>query len=668
MAEINENDSLVSTIKDRCRVCYTCVRECPAKAIKIINGQATILPERCIGCGNCTKVCSQGAKVYKQSINQVKNLLHSNERVAAIVAPSFPAEFYDFGDYKKVVGAIRELGFSLVCEVSFGADIVARKYESLWSNSSEKYLSTDCPAIVSYIEHYHPEIIKNLAPIVSPSVAMARVLRHIHGEDLKIVFIGPCIAKKAESAELNEAITFTELRRMLERNNINLDNVKPSCFDPPVSGKGALFPITRGLIQNLNIYDQFDENEIIVAEGRINFQEAIKEFCAGLINNNHLELLCCEGCIMGPGMSVNNRKYARVTMVNNYVNEKLKNFDYQEWENNINKFINLDFSRGFVAKDQRLKDPLETEIEDVLRLMGKYNKSDYLDCGACGYDTCREHAIAIINGLAENEMCLPYTIEKLHNSIGELEISNQQLASMQQTLRQTEKLASMGQLSAGIAHELNNPLGILIMYSNILLEETPKESEHYNDLKLIVEQANRCKKIVSGLLNFARKNQINANEINLIEFAQRCFDAVIIPQNVKANFIRKLANPYAVIDNEQMIQVISNLMKNAIEAMPNGGELTLEITDDNDSIIIKVADTGNGIKAENLDKIFEPFFTTKGIGFGTGLGLATSYGIVKMHKGQITVDSNADKSKGPTGTTFTITIPRNVNNISDVVK
>jgi len=371
---------------------------------------------------------------------------------------------------------------------------------------------------------------------------------------------------------------------------------------------------------------------------------------------------------MGPGMSVNNRKYARVTMVNNYVNEKLKNFDYQEWENNINKFINLDFSRGFVAKDQRLKDPLETEIEDVLRLMGKYNKSDYLDCGACGYDTCREHAIAIINGLAENEMCLPYTIEKLHNSIGELEISNQQLASMQQTLRQTEKLASMGQLSAGIAHELNNPLGILIMYSNILLEETPKESEHYNDLKLIVEQANRCKKIVSGLLNFARKNQINANEINLIEFAQRCFDAVIIPQNVKANFIRKLANPYAVIDNEQMIQVISNLMKNAIEAMPNGGELTLEITDDNDSIIIKVADTGNGIKAENLDKIFEPFFTTKGIGFGTGLGLATSYGIVKMHKGQITVDSNADKSKGPTGTTFTITIPRNVNNISDVVK
>ncbi|MBN2519386.1 MAG: 4Fe-4S binding protein [Bacteroidales bacterium] len=658
--DFNTENKLVYTIPDLCRVCYTCVRECPAKAIKIINGQAQIITERCIGCGNCTRVCSQGAKLYRQSVDEVASLLESGKEVIALIAPSFPAEFQEYEDYKLFVGTVKAMGFSRVCEVAFGADLVAIEYNKLWKNDSKnRYISSDCPGIVSYINHYYPNLVKNLAPIVSPVVAMAKVVRKKYGQNIKTVFIGPCVAKKDESKEVDEVITFAELRKLFERNKCLLNNIVPVEFDPPLAGRGAIFPVSHGLVQTSDVSNDILENDVIVAEGRINFQDAIKEFDSGLNKTNHLELLCCEGCILGPGMTDDSNKYIKGTMVNRYVKDKLNSINIQQWNDEIEEYKTLDFSCRFPVQEQSVGSPTDEEIEKVLIRMGKIDENDHLDCGACGYDTCREHAIAIINGLAETEMCLPYTIEKLHKSIKDLEVSNQQLASVQQTLKQAEKLATMGQLSAGIAHELNNPLGVLIMYSNILLEETNKDSQQYDDLILIVEQANRCKKIVSGLLNFARKNQVNPKEINLVELIQQCFNSVIIPKNIKLNFLRKLSNQNAILDFDQIIQVITNLMKNAIEAMPNGGELTVELVEIFDDIKIIVKDTGVGIAKEDIDKLFEPFFTTKGIGFGTGLGLATAYGIVKMHKGQISVESNADKDRGPTGTTFEIKLPRN---------
>ena len=211
-------DNLVYTIKDKCRVCYTCVRECPVKAIKIINGQAEVIQERCIACGNCTKVCSQGAKVFMNTIPQVEKLLMSDRPVYALLAPSFVAEFGDLDDHTMLVGMIRALGFSKVFEVGFGADLVAKEYRKLLLHSGNRgYITSDCPAIVSFIEKYHPEIIKHLAPVVSPMVALSRYLRLNFGKDFSLVFIGPCIAKKNESDEVDEKITFVELREMLER-------------------------------------------------------------------------------------------------------------------------------------------------------------------------------------------------------------------------------------------------------------------------------------------------------------------------------------------------------------------------------------------------------------------------------------------------------------------
>ncbi|MBE0666699.1 MAG: HAMP domain-containing histidine kinase, partial [Bacteroidales bacterium] len=210
----------------------------------------------------------------------------------------------------------------------------------------------------------------------------------------------------------------------------------------------------------------------------------------------------------------------------------------------------------------------------------------------------------------------------------------------------------------GIAHELNNPLGVVIMYSNILLDECTPDDPVRQDLELIVEQTARCKKIVSGLLNFARKNQVNRQLINVRELAEGSVAGVIRPENVKVIIDDRTTQPNASIDSEQMTQVLTNLIKNAIDAMPEGGTIEICLEDTVSDVIFTVSDTGSGITDEDRPKIFEPFYTTKGIGKGTGLGLATAYGIVKMHKGQITVETNHDPEKGPTGTKFRILLPK----------
>jgi iron only hydrogenase large subunit-like protein/nitrogen-specific signal transduction histidine kinase len=650
---------LVFTVKDKCRVCYTCVRECPVKAIKIINGQAEVINERCIGCGNCVKVCSQGAKYPLRSIDEVNVLLKSGQPVAACIAPSFPAEFTEIPDYRLLVGMIRQLGFTYVAEVSFGADMVAKEYEKkIKNNSQQGSISSDCPAIVYFIRHYHPELVSSLAPISSPMLAMSRIMKKKYGEDLKVVFIGPCFAKKAETGEVDEVLTFRELREMFQDKEINQENTATSGFDPPFSRKGAIFPISRGLYFTANSTETIPEEQVVVAEGRVNFKEAVREYEEGFIRNKNLMLLCCDGCIMGPGTSPGGKRFARAAAVGDYVTRKLAEVDIPQWESDVEEFKNVDYSQQFIPEDRRFEIPSEDKIMEALHAMGKFTPKDHLNCGTCGYDTCVEHAIAIVKGLAETEMCLPYTIEKLHDSISSLNISNEKLAKAKAALKQSEKLAHMGQLSAGIAHELNNPLGVITMYSNILIDEAPQGAPLRDDLKLISEQAERCKKIVSGLLNFARKNQVALSETDVIKFARHSVDSIIKPDNIRLVFEADVSDPVAKLDIDQMMQVLTNLEKNAVEAMPAGGTLKISVAGDEEEIRFIVADTGTGIAKDNMDKIFTPFFTTKEMGKGTGLGLALIYGIVKMHKGKIHVDSNDDLSNGPTGTTFTITIPR----------
>ncbi|MCE5268875.1 MAG: hypothetical protein LLG00_13430 [Planctomycetaceae bacterium] len=656
------SSAFITTVKERCRMCYTCVRECPVKAIRITDGQAQVVGERCIACGNCARICSQHAKILRSSIDEVRALLRSGGPVAACLAPSFPAEFAEIA-YTQLVGMIRALGFQFVVEVSFGADLVAREYHKLvGERGSQRYISTTCPAVVGYVERYCPDIVDSLAPVVSPMIAMARALRRLHGDDLKVVFIGPCIAKKAEAqslpGEVNAVLMFAELRRMFADNGIFPEGIAASDFDPPHGGLGGLFPVGRGMLQAANLKEDLMTGDVIATQGRSHMLEAVKEFGEGDLGARLLEVLCCEGCIMGPGINGNAPLFNRRRSVRTYVCHRVETMDRAEWGRHMDLLTDLDLRRTYHADDQRIPTPDRVELAAIMHRMGKFDPSDELNCGACGYDTCMEHAVAIYKKLAESEMCLPNTIDQLRVALTELKVSHAELATTQEALLHSEKLAGMGQLAAGIAHEVNNPLGVVLMYAHLLLDECDPQSRIREDVAMIAEQADRCKKIVAGLLHFARQNKVSRVPIDIREVVDRTLRAMTIPDSVSLEIQNEADDPIAAVDRDQIVQVLTNLISNALAAMEGGGKLTIRTTGNEHRITIAVSDTGVGISAENMKKIFDPFFTTKQMGKGTGLGLAVSYGIVKMHSGDIRVQSQADPTAGPTGTTFTVSLPR----------
>jgi two-component system NtrC family sensor kinase len=395
---------------------------------------------------------------------------------------------------------------------------------------------------------------------------------------------------------------------------------------------------------------------VVATDGKENFVEALKEFSKGDMNARLLEVLCCNGCIMGAGMSRKNTTlFQKRSAVSRYVRARLDDVKDRQ---DPKLPSGVECGRTFSVRTQPFEHSDTEQIVQVLRRMGKHKPEDELNCGACGYDTCVEHAEAILHGLAESEMCLPYTIEQLKTTVTQLEESNQSLASTKNALMQSEKLASMGQLAAGVAHEVNNPLGVVLMYAHLLLDKFEGDPEMSEDLQMIAQQADRCRRIVSGLLNFARQNKTIYQRTNVVELLEEVIKSVELNDGIVWSIDQLTDNVFADIDRDQIMQCLINLVTNAQGAMPKGGSITLVLEGEGSDLIIRVKDSGFGIPAKNLSKIFDPFFTTKQIGKGTGLGLAVLYGIVKMHHGSVTVDSNSDPDEGPTGTTFTMKLPR----------
>jgi len=659
---------VVTTIRDKCKRCYSCVRNCPAKAIRVVGGQAEVMEERCIGCGNCFRVCAQGAKEIRNSIPQVRELLAGPDPVFACLAPSFPAAFPEVRP-GQVVSATRRLGFVQVLEVAFGAELVARQYARLaHTHPSRTIITTPCPALVAYVEKYAPSLVPHLAPIVSPMIALGRAIKRKYHPGARVVFIGPCVAKKNEiedaqvAGDVDAVLTFLEFRSMLDAAGVSMEALPESEFDGPQPGIARIFPVSGGLLKSATLRGDVLNNEILVTEGKDNVLALLRELSDNAMEVKFADLLFCEGCINGPVLMASNAAtiFKRKEMVTDYVRDRAVQQDRAAVQAALDEYADVDVTRHFTARPVHEPIPTEEEIQAILRSINKLSKEDELNCGACGYSTCREKAIAVYQGLAEAQMCLPYLIDQLQANLRKLEKFSQELAAAQQELVHAERLASMGQLAAGVAHEINNPLGTILIYSTLMLKGLPPDDPRSEDLRMVVNETTRCRDIVAGLLNFARQGRVVARETDLNALVDETLAQLDRqPGMERVQVVRDYAPnlPKLQIDGAQMRQVFLNIIVNAVEAMPDGGTLTVStgLTSDGQGAWVSFKDTGTGISEENLAKLFTPFFTTKQLGKGTGLGLAIAYGIVKMHRGQIQV-----QSKLGVGTTFTVTLPLEV--------
>lgn len=395
------------TIKNNCQDCYKCVRRCPVKAIKIEDNSAQIIPQLCIACGTCYRVCPAKAKQPRNDLLRAKHLLSSGKDIYVSLAPSWISEFEGISP-EQMIAAIRRLGFKGVGETAVGAEEVSANIAKiLTQNSRGLFISTACPSVVEYINKYMPEMSQYLTPLSSPLLAHCRLLKERLGNDIEIVFVGPCIAKKLEADRhpelLSLSLTFGDLQQLFRDAGINLSEIRTSVYDKFVMQKaeeGTAYPIEGGMIETLRPYKEAaNKTYMMQISGIKHLKHELHNIDYSNLNQPvFIECLACSGgCVCGPCTTSKQSGITKRMQI-------LKNSDFSvsagKRQPQSNIYENFESS---LIKD---KDFSETEIRQALAAIGKYNAEDELNCNGCGYDTCRNFARAMLLGKAEPEMCV----------------------------------------------------------------------------------------------------------------------------------------------------------------------------------------------------------------------------------------------------------------------
>jgi iron only hydrogenase large subunit-like protein len=523
---------------DKCRNSYSCVRVCPVNAIEVKpqKKHPVILAERCIGCGLCFVSCAPRAVEYRDSMAEVKEILSSGRKTAALIAPSIASEFDDITDYRKFVGMIRTLGFDYVHENSFGVDLIAHEYASLFEKARGKYyITSNCPAIVKLIEKFNPDLVPNLAPVVSPMIATAMVVRELYGSSLATVYIGPCIDTKDEanlygSGKLIESVlTFIELRKLFEEFNIQERLVTNSEFDPPHGHWGALYPLPAGIIQAAGIKRDMVTSRVITASGKEDILEAINDFDKYIDTiHHHFNLFFCQGCLLGPGMEHHSERFRRRALVRRYAQKRVDLLDKKQWEKDLAKWSALDFSRTFSPNDQRIPDPPEEVIAEVMKVIGKENPEEKIDCGACGYKSCREFAVTVAKGLAVPEMCHTFNLRNKQEYIESLRQTNKKLSETRKALKESEEIARKEKEIAQSASDMMNnmleklPSGVVIVDNNLKILHS-----NLSFINIAGEDAKGVAEVIPGLAGADLKTLLPFNIYNMFSFVLKEDEPVV---------------------------------------------------------------------------------------------------------------------------------------------
>ena len=518
------------TIKNNCQDCYKCVRQCPVKAIKIEDNSAQIVPELCVACGKCYKVCPVRAKQDRDDVTRAKNMISSGEEVYVSLAPSWIAEF-DNVTKEQLLTAIKKLGFAGVSETALGAEEVSAFLADYLADKKEGvFLSTACPAFVEYINKYRPDLTGNLTPVMSPVLAHCKIMRKKLGKNIKIVFVGPCIAKKFEADRnsdlMNLSISFRDLRRWLREAGINYHAIKAEKkidFICKNAKEGRYYPIEGGMIETIKQYDKTNHVYMMQLTGLENIQRELSDIKGTDPKTPvFVECLACDGgCVNGPCTRNHKSGFEKRARV-------LKDAGKPSKAAKKNSALKIEYEYSNKPIKQNIYD--EDKIKKVLSLLGKYTIEDEINCNACGYDNCRNFAKAILDGKAEIDMCVSHIKHQAQRKANALlkcipspiVIVNAKLSIIEYNEQFVE--AFWNEEEHGDIYDINNLIGAnlrdFVSFTNLfsasldLGDDVKRENVHHDNRVFDVTVFNiEQKQVVGGVIEDVTKVEIKREKI-----------------------------------------------------------------------------------------------------------------------------------------------------------
>ncbi len=389
----------IYTLENECQDCYKCVRHCHCKAIKIVNAHATVIPELCVSCGECVQVCPANAKKIRSDLARLEQMLERGDKVYASIAPSFNGYFPNC-TIQQLAEALKKIGFTAVSETAHGAQVVSAATAEFLKNAPDGiYLSSACPAAVRFVQKYLPGWADAITPFDSPLLTHCKMLRKEYGNDIKTVFFGPCAAKKNEADShpdvLNLALTFAMLEHLLENHGIDPSKLAGLPLDGGDAEEGRLYPFEGGM-----------NDTIRTAESKVRFLHVsgLEQIAQTLACERKstpgvkifIEMLSCRGgCVNGPVMDRSNVSVDVIAAIE----QSCRN------GSSVGREVPVDLNQKYVETLTREQEFSETDIQAALASVGKFQPQDELNCGGCGYNSCREFARALIEGKAETAMC-----------------------------------------------------------------------------------------------------------------------------------------------------------------------------------------------------------------------------------------------------------------------